>query len=150
MFNNRLRKNEIEAIVEKGQTMAVAENIRRDHNKASVILWSIANETPNNAARTAFLTSLADHVHELDPTRLVTAARRECENIADRSSRQDLVKNEDGSVDIFMGPTAPAGMKKNWIPTIPGKAWFAYFRLYAPEQAYFDKSWKLTDIEAVP
>jgi hypothetical protein len=46
-----------------------------------------------------------------------------------------------------MGPTAPAGFEKNWIPTIPGKAWFAYFRLYGPLQAYFDRSWKLPDIE---
>jgi beta-glucuronidase len=52
----------------------LGENVRRDRNKASVILWSIANETPNTPARTAFLTKLADHAHEIDPTRLVTAA----------------------------------------------------------------------------
>ena len=50
------------------------EEIRRDRDKASVILWSIANETPNNAARTAFLTRSADFVHHEDPMRLVTAA----------------------------------------------------------------------------
>jgi beta-glucuronidase len=50
------------------------EEIRRDRDKASVILWSIANETPNNAARTAFLTRSAEFVHREDPTRLVTAA----------------------------------------------------------------------------
>jgi beta-glucuronidase len=50
------------------------EEIRRDRDKASVILWSIANETPNNASRTAFLTRSADVVHQEDPTRLVTAA----------------------------------------------------------------------------
>jgi hypothetical protein len=68
-------------------------------------------------------------------------------DIADRSSRADLLKNPDGSVDIYAGPTAPAGFEKNWIPTVPGKAWFAYFRLYGPLQAYFDRSWKLPDIE---
>ncbi len=68
-------------------------------------------------------------------------------DIADRSSRDDLAKNEDGSVDICMGPTPPAGFARNWIPTIPGKAWFAYFRLYGPLQPYFDRSWKLPDIE---
>ncbi len=52
----------------------LSEEIRRDRNKASVILWSIANETPNTPARTAFLTRSADLVHQLDPTRLVTAA----------------------------------------------------------------------------
>ena len=50
------------------------EEIRRDRDKASVVLWSIANETPNNPARTAFLTRSAEFVHQEDPTRLVTAA----------------------------------------------------------------------------
>jgi len=50
------------------------EEIRRDRDKASVILWSIANETPNNPTRTAFLTRSAAFVHQEDPTRLVTAA----------------------------------------------------------------------------
>lgn len=53
------------------------------------------------------------------------------EEIADRSSRMDLVKNADGSVDIYMGPQAPRGFEKNWIPTVPGRGWFTLFRLYA-------------------
>lgn len=70
--------------------------------------------------------------------------------IADRSSRMpDLVKNDDGSVDLYIGPTAPAGHEKNWIPTVPGKGWVAYFRLYAPLQPYLDASWPLPDIEPV-
>jgi hypothetical protein len=71
------------------------------------------------------------------------------EEIADRSSRMDLIKNLDGSVDIYFGPTAPKGKEQNWIPTLPGKGWFAYFRLYAPTESYFDRSWKLADIERV-
>src|SRR6476660_4086198 len=51
------------------------------------------------------------------------------QKIADRSSRMDLRKNEDGSVDIYCGPKSPAGFEKNWIPTVPGKNWLAYFRL---------------------
>jgi len=50
------------------------EEIRRDRDKASVILWSIANETPNTPARTAFLTRSAEYVRSQDATRLVTAA----------------------------------------------------------------------------
>lgn len=69
------------------------------------------------------------------------------EEIADRSSRMDLVKNADGSVDLYFGPKAPRGFEKNWIPTVPDKAWFAYFRFYGPTQAYFDRSWSLPDIE---
>jgi len=48
--------------------------IARDKNKASVILWSIANETPLSDARLQFLKRLAQHAYSLDPTRLVTAA----------------------------------------------------------------------------
>jgi hypothetical protein len=52
------------------------------------------------------------------------------EQRADRSSRMDLKKNADGSVDLYVGPTAPKGFEENWIPSVPGKAWFALFRLY--------------------
>jgi len=66
---------------------------------------------------------------------------------ADRSSRMDLIKNDDGSFDIYYGPTPPPGKEKNWIPTVPGRAWFTYFRFYSPTEAYFDRSWVLPDIE---
>ncbi len=52
----------------------LGEMIRRDRDKASVILWSVANETPNTEARTKFLTTMAGRARELDPTRLITAA----------------------------------------------------------------------------
>ncbi len=50
------------------------EMIRRDRNKASVILWSVSNETPNNPTRTKFLTDLANEARRLDPTRPITSA----------------------------------------------------------------------------
>lgn len=52
----------------------LGEEIARDRNKASVALWSIANETPNTEARTQFLTALAEETRRLDDQRLVTAA----------------------------------------------------------------------------
>jgi beta-glucuronidase len=64
---------EDEAVYQKSQQQ-LGEEIRRDRDKASVILWSIANETPNNPVRTAFLKRSAAFVHQDDPTRLVTAA----------------------------------------------------------------------------
>jgi hypothetical protein len=69
--------------------------------------------------------------------------------VTDRSSRQDLTKNADGSVDLYFGPAAPMGFEKNWIPTLAGKAWFPYFRLYGPTKAHFDRMWKLPNIEKV-
>jgi hypothetical protein len=84
-------------------------------------------------------------VYDVDTRALILNEQK----IADRSSRMDLRKNDDGSVDIYCGPKAPAGFEKNWIPTVPGKNWFAYFRLYQPTEAYFDRSWPLTDFTPV-
>jgi len=50
------------------------EMIRRDRNKASVIMWSVSNETSNNPTRTRFLTDLANEARKLDSTRLITSA----------------------------------------------------------------------------
>ncbi len=52
----------------------LTEMIARDKNRASVVLWSVANETPLGDARLKFLSSLANKARELDPTRLITAA----------------------------------------------------------------------------
>jgi hypothetical protein len=68
----------------------------------------------------------------------------------DISSRKaDIVKNSDGSVDVYLGPTAPQGKEANWVQTVPGKGWFAYFRFYAPTEPFFDKSWALPDFEKI-
>lgn len=60
-------------------TYANAENqltelISRDRNRASIIIWSMANETPISEARTTFLKKLVAHTRQLDPTRLISAA----------------------------------------------------------------------------
>jgi hypothetical protein len=65
------------------------------------------------------------------------------------SRKEDIVKNDDGSIDVHFGPKAPEGHEANWVQTEPGKGWFAYFRFYAPTKAFFDKSWSLPDIEKV-
>jgi len=48
--------------------------IARDQNRAAVIIWSIANETPINPERNTFLKSMADYARSLDSTRLIGAA----------------------------------------------------------------------------
>ena len=53
------------------------------------------------------------------------------------------------SVDLYFGPQAPRGKETSWVETTPGKGWFVYFRIYGPEQAAFDKSWKPGDFEEV-
>jgi beta-glucuronidase len=52
----------------------LTENIGRDKNRACVIVWSVANETPPGEARNRFLKTLARRARELDPSRLVSAA----------------------------------------------------------------------------
>jgi len=65
------------------------------------------------------------------------------------SSFDKPAANLDGSTEIYFGPTAPKGHEKNWLRTLPGKGYFVMLRLYGPTQPYFDKSWKLPDIEKV-
>ena len=48
--------------------------IRRDDDRAAVILWSLSNETPYSPARDAFLATLARAARKQDPTRLITSA----------------------------------------------------------------------------
>lgn len=57
--------------------------------------------------------------------------------------------NTSAPVDLYVGPKAPAGQEGRWIKTEPGKGWFAYVRIYGPEQAAFDKSWKPGDFVEV-
>ncbi len=101
------------SVYAKAVTM-LGEMIRRDRDKASVILWSVANETPDNATRTEFLSNLAGEAHKLDPTRLVTAA--------------------------FLQPTNPGDTKKFTDPLaqaldVVGMNEYVGWYNYTPEQA---------------
>jgi hypothetical protein len=58
----------------------------------------------------------------------------------------------DEPVDLHFGPAPPGGKSradKRWLQTVPGKGWFAYFRLYGPEEAAFDGSWKPGDFTLI-
>ena len=68
-------------------------------------------------------------------------------NLTLGSLDKDLKKNDDGTVDLYFGPKPPAGQESNWLYTQSGQKWFPWFRLYGPEKAVFDKSFRLPDIE---
>ncbi|HVZ30831.1 MAG TPA: DUF1254 domain-containing protein, partial [Polyangiaceae bacterium] len=69
-------------------------------------------------------------------------------DISGRDSYQSSLKaNGDGSIDLYFAPSAPPGLQNNWIATQPGVGFFLYFRWYGPLEAYFDKSWRLPDVE---
>jgi hypothetical protein len=60
------------------------------------------------------------------------------------------VANADGSTTIYFSPSPPADAKAgNWIQTVPGKGWFTLLRLYSPEESFFDKTWRPSEIELV-
>ncbi|MGO4999546.1 DUF1254 domain-containing protein [Oceanisphaera sp. W20_SRM_FM3] len=65
------------------------------------------------------------------------------------STRDPLVQNADGSVDLYFGPTAPQGKEANWIQTVPDKGWYPIFRLYGPLDPWFDKTWQPGELEVV-
>jgi hypothetical protein len=65
------------------------------------------------------------------------------------SQRKGIVINPDTSVDVYFGPTAPAGHEANWVQTVPGKGWNTILRLYGPLEPWFDKTWRPGEIEQV-
>jgi hypothetical protein len=82
-----------------------------------------------------------------------TATRSQVQTDQDKAALRSLFELKDlptnAPVDLYVGPTAPKGSENRWIKTAPGKGWFAYIRIYGPEQAAFDKSWKPGDFEEV-
>lgn len=71
------------------------------------------------------------------------------QGIATRSSTdEDLIVNDDGSVDIYIGPKKPEG-DVNWIKSNPGEGWFPLLRLYAPLEPILSRKWVPNDIERV-
>lgn len=87
---------------DNAETLAIARDqmkrlITRDWNRASVVIWSVANETPLSDARMAFLGTLIDDTRTLDDTRLVSAAllgggRKQFETIITHLAVRGLAK----------------------------------------------------------
>ena len=94
------------AVLAKAQQQ-LREEQRRDRDKASIILWSVANETPNNSTRTAFLTTLANSAREYDPTRLVTAALL-VRNEGHKDSGDSHADTADANVKVIDDPLGKA------------------------------------------
>jgi alkylhydroperoxidase family enzyme len=63
------------------------------------------------------------------------------------SLKEGITVNPDSSVDVWFGPEPPAGKEANWIQTVPGKGWFVMLRIYGPLEPWFDKTWRIGEIE---
>ena len=64
---------------DNSETLNIAINqikrlVQRDQNRASVVVWSVANETPLSSSRMKFLNTLLSEIEAIDSTRLTTAA----------------------------------------------------------------------------
>jgi beta-glucuronidase len=106
------------------ETLATArrmlgENIERDRNRASIILWSVANETPQGDARLAFLRALVRDVRALDDSRLVTAALL--------SRREGNVQTIDdplvGDLDVMAVNTYNGWYSPDPLSSLPAISW---------------------------
>ncbi|MEM9381109.1 MAG: DUF1254 domain-containing protein [Planctomycetota bacterium] len=65
------------------------------------------------------------------------------------NNKPGMVRNEDGSYDVYVGPEPPEGMENNWIQSVPDKGWNTLFRLYGPLEPWFDGEWRPGDPELV-
>lgn len=74
---------------------------------------------------------------------LATEARR----FPSLGSRDQPVQNAGGTTDLYIGPKPPAGKEANWLATAPGRGFFAILRLYGPEEAAVNYSWKPGDLQ---
>jgi hypothetical protein len=55
--------------------------------------------------------------------------------------------NQDGSLDLYFGPTKPNNVnEKNWIQTLDGRAFLVTIRLYGAEASFYDQTWKPDDV----
>ncbi|MEB3321762.1 MAG: DUF1214 domain-containing protein [Synechococcaceae cyanobacterium] len=65
------------------------------------------------------------------------------------SRRPDLRRNDDGSLDLFVGAACPPGWESNFLRSGGDDGWFVYFRLYAPLEPFFDGGFRLPDFQRI-
>jgi beta-glucuronidase len=110
------------AVLAKAQHM-LAEEITRDRDRASIIIWSVGNETPVNPARNHFLATLAAEAHQLDDSRLVSAAL-----LVDRSKEngKSVFNINDPlipSLDVMAINTYNGWYSGDPLPSLPSFVW---------------------------
>jgi beta-glucuronidase len=84
--------------------LMITELIVRDRNRAAVVMWSVANETPPIESRTHFLETVIKDVRRLDPSRLVTAAldkNVDIGGVRDGESRISVQDKLGASLDVI-------------------------------------------------
>jgi hypothetical protein len=59
----------------------------------------------------------------------------------------ELEPGAEGAIELSFGPKPREGGVARWLETVPGREFFLYFRIYGPQAAALDGSWKLSDLE---
>jgi len=109
-------------VLEKARAM-LAEEIMRDRNRAAIIIWSIANETPVSDARNHFLFTLADDVHRIDPSRLVSAALLNGRGTVDGHAEMTLNDPLVAKVDVVAINTYNGWYTDDKLADVPNITW---------------------------
>lgn len=97
----------------------LTEMITRDKNRAAILLWSVANETPEGEARLNFLTNLASDARKLDNTRLITAAL----DTQGTDGNGKLIEDPLGKVVDVIGINNYCGWYAGAVETCAGLKW---------------------------
>lgn len=103
----------------------LADNIRRDRNRASIILWSVANETPITELRNRFLYQLVDDVRALDDSRLVTAALLTDRKTVDGQVVMGLNDPLADKLDVLAANTYNGWYSNDALDALPAMTWRA-------------------------
>ena len=118
--------------------MVITDKAGAAFNGASIYRLTVPKEPPVRQYWSATVYDRATH-----------ALIRGMPHSSRSSQSPGLQTNADGSVDVWFGPTMPAGKRSNWVPTNPSGRFEVLFRFYGPKQALFDKTWQLPDIEKI-
>ena len=109
-------------VLDKARHM-LSEEIMRDRNRAAIIIWSIANETPVSDARNHFLFALADDVHRIDPSRLLSAALLNGRGTVDGHAEMFLNDPLVAKVDVVAINTYNGWYTDDKLADVPNITW---------------------------
>ena len=85
----------------------------------------------------------------LEPGSPIELGGPEIKSVSLDSRMEHLQYNPGGSIDLYIGAEAPEGLESNFMKTVGEDGWFVYFRLYAPTEPFFDKTYSLPDFEMI-
>ncbi|MDE2621347.1 MAG: beta galactosidase jelly roll domain-containing protein, partial [Sphingomonadales bacterium] len=101
----------------------LAENILRDRNRASIAIWSVANETPVSEARNAFLRRLIGDVRALDDSRLVSAALLVERDKVPGAPSMTMADPLAADLDVLAINTYNGWYTQDRLADLPGSVW---------------------------